>query len=346
VITGLETFQFGRVRAARAAAFAVVLALCGPARGAEAEAAEPVWLTYAGGSECPSESAFTSEVKARLRRAVTFVDRLPARRISVEAQAEGERARGELSIVETSGETTTRSMAAETCAEVASGLALVVALALDPNARTEPLRPADSEPALALDPEPAATGVPPPAVASANSPLRWFGALAGGVGAGYAPVAVVTAGAMLGVRYETGGVLSPSLHMTPSWGETGATGPKLPEATFSWALVRLDACPVRFEPVAALSVGACASSELGRVVAAGNQSEISKPLEKSRLWADLGPSLRSRLAYGDWFLELGGGAFFTLRRDRFLFEYPERGVVVHEVPDLVYGANLALGVEL
>jgi len=314
----------------------------GEAHAAEPETPEVVRLRYSATTECPSEVAFSGEVKARIRKPVTWTATLPARDITVTIQVANDRARGDLDIVETSGERTARSIAADTCAEVASGLALVVALALDPNARTEPLAQSTAPPpSPAAPPLPAKVEPPRPV---RERPVRFFAGLAGGVGGGYAPVANIVAGALLGVRLETDSAFAPSLYLTPSWGKTGVTGPEAAEAKFSWLLVRIDACPLRFRASTSLAFWGCASSELGNVNARG--TAIANPDEQDRLWADLGPGLRGRLALGSWFLDVGGAALFTLTQHRFFFAPDSPDSTVHQTGPVVFGGTLALGGEL
>jgi hypothetical protein len=338
--------RFGVLPMRRCAAQALVLV--GLIGGGEAQAAEPetpeaVRLRYSATEECPSEAAFSGEVKARIRKPVTWTAALPARDITVTIQVANDRARGDLDIVETNGERTARSIAADTCAEVASGLALVVALALDPNARTEPLAQSAAPPPPPVAPPPPAPKVEPPRPVR-ERPLRVFAGLAGGVGSGYAPVANIVAGALLGTRLETDSAFAPSLYLTPSWGKTGVTGPEAAEAEFSWFLVRIDACPVRFRASTSLAFWGCASAELGNVNAIGKA--IANPDEQDRLWADLGPGLRGRLALGSWFLDVGGGLLFTLRQYRFFFAPDSPESTVHQTGPVVFGGTLALGGEL
>lgn len=308
----------------------------------DAHEPERVRLTYEAVEGCPSEAVFSAEIRARIRRPVTFTDEASARQIRVRIPERGERVQGELEIVEPDGQRSTRAIAAATCDEVASGLALVVALALDPNANTDPLTPAER------DPEP----VPPPAAPAddaAETPrsvrrLVPFIGLNGGLGAGHGPVARGAAGVLLGARYETGSIVSPALYLAPSWAKTGVTGPAYDRAVFSWTTLRADACPLRLPARSAFALLPCAAAETGQVSAKGDAGSVDFPMEKSRFFGAVGPSLRGHAGFGSWFVELGAGALFSLVRDEFVFEQPR--ISIHQPWLAVFEASLALGVDI
>ena len=102
------------------------------------EAPALVSLRYTNELGCPSEAEFVDEVTARVRRPVQWTRSDKAIQILVVVRA-GERATGTLQVTQAAAEPTRREFSSSSCAEVGSALALVTALALDPNARTEQL---------------------------------------------------------------------------------------------------------------------------------------------------------------------------------------------------------------
>lgn len=331
---------------------------------------EKVELRFASGAGCPGQTGFVNEVGARIRRPIEWVASNPTTLIVVTLQQTDDHATGKLEVTRSTAEPTRREFIASSCAEVGSALALVTALTLDPNARTEALPPpsndATSEPtptpvtvapavlappvatAPTAPPKPAAT--PAPAPERSAEPSRaptavsavWLGPVAG-VSGGYAPKPLVTFGLSLGARLHTKSGLWPSLQLTPLWGKTGRTGPAAPGGTFAWAMARLEACPTELQLAAPLAMAACAAGELGRLSARGSASNVT-PVAAERWWLAAGGSVALHFRQGPWFARLGAQLLFPTIRDEFVFYDPERSI--HRPSVLTYGANLGLGFEL
>jgi hypothetical protein len=331
---------------------------------------EKVELQFASGAGCPSQAAFVSEVGARIRRPIEWVASNPTTLIVVTLQQAGEHATGKLEVTRSTAEPTRREFIAASCAEVGSALALVTALTLDPNARTEPLPPPSND--VTTEPTPAPVTVAPavlappvatpptaaPAPAADAAPARqspaepsplpapdyaaWLGPSAG-ISVGYAPKPLVTLGLSLGARLRTKSSLSPSLQLTPLWGKTGTTGPAATGGTFAWAMARLEACPSELQLAAPLALAACAAGELGRLSARGSASNIT-PVAAERWWLAAGVTAALHFRQGPWFARLGAQLLFPTIRDEFVFYDPERSI--HQPSLVTYGANLGLGFEL
>ena len=362
-------------RTARALAhvFVVMLMLCATAARAAAQLAEAppsalpeqVELRYAGAQGCPTRAAFIDEVGARIRRPIEWVQAKPDFLISVTLEQTDARATGRLEVVHRGSEPTRREFTASVCAEVGSALALVTALTLDPNARTEalpppsaPAPPAAAEPSAAAPapeaapvapPSPPAPAprseIPPPAVPLAvakSSYAAWLGPAAG-VASGYAAEPLVTFGLSLGVRTFSKGAFSPSLQLTPLWGRTGTTGPSATGGSFAWALARLEACPTQLPLAPSLELVPCAAAEAGQLSARGSAPQI-EAVSADRWWFAGGVTLSLHLTLGHWFARLGAQGLFPATRDDFVFLRPEQDV--HQASAFVYGATLGLGFEL
>jgi hypothetical protein len=335
-----------------------------PARvAAEPAAAKPdsvtqqVSLHYLGEAGCPSEAEFVEEVTARVRRPVEWTQSGAAVQMVVIVRRAGDRASGTLEVVQRSTEPTRREFNSSSCAEVASALALVAALALDPNARTEVL-PSHAQGAQPSAPTPEAAPVPPRASSSetkrvtraASTPapsrppargshyLAWLGPAAT-VASGYASEPLVAVGLILGARAVRPG-FSPGFQLTPAWGKTGTTGPAAAGGSFSWAIARLEACPVRLALARPLTLEPCAAAELGRVSARGESTGIV-PVNAERWWFAAGATLSLHVSFGAGFARLGTLVLFPATRYEFVFRDPDRTIDQADVVSV--GGTLGLG---
>ena len=347
-----------------------MLLLCATAAPAGAQLAqaspsvlpEQVELRYAGAPGCPTRAAFVDEVAARIRRPIEWVQAKPDFLIVVVLEQNDARATGRLDVVHRGSQPTRREFTASACAEVGSALALVTALTLDPNARTEalppPTLPAPSPPTepsapapappVPVPPSPPAPApraeipppVAPPAVAK-PSYAAWLGPAAG-VALGYAAEPLVTLGLSLGARTSSKGPFSPSLQLTPLWGKTGTTGPAATGGSFAWAMARLEACPTQLALAPALELVPCAAAEAGRLSARGSAPQV-EAVSADRSWFAGGVTLSLHLTLGHLFARLGAQGLFPATRDDFVFLQPPKDV--HRASAFVYGATLGLGFE-
>lgn len=333
------------------------------AQSAPPSVPERVELRFNGGAGCPAQSAFVHEVAARVRRPVEWVSESAATQIIVTVTQTADHATGTLQVVTRAAEPTRREFVASTCAEISSALALVTALALDPNARTEalpgPPETPDAAPPEAAPPPvaaPAPVPAPPPVAPPPRQPSRprsevepalryvaWLGP-ALGADLGYAPNVLVTVGLSLGARATVTRLFTPSLQLTPLWGKTGTTGPSVASGSFAWALARLEACPTSVRLTGWLAFEPCVSGELGRLSAAGESSAsiVSVPVE--RWWAAGGAALALHAVSGRWFARLETHGLFPATRDEFVFEDPHRRI--HQPSWFAWGGSLGVGVQL
>jgi hypothetical protein len=118
---------------------------------------QPVRITYLAEGACPGERSFRQDVESR-----TLLARQPAgqetRQFIVMVKDQGRQSLGRLVIGNQHGSVVTREVTGESCAEVASALALITALAIDPQASMGERAPLTAEPALA---NPFAARAPP-----------------------------------------------------------------------------------------------------------------------------------------------------------------------------------------
>jgi hypothetical protein len=364
-----------RLRAAFAGsvtAFAVTTPVAAQS-GSSVKVPEQVELRFNGGPGCPPQATFVHEVAARVRHPVEWVTEHGKTQIVVTiAQAEGH-ATGTLQVVQGAHEPARREFVASSCAEISSALALVTALTLDPNARTDALPSPDdvtppspsvsaasaaspSASAPPVDDGPAASSLPSPRLATEPARPRpgaelvepapryvaWLGPAAS-LDNGYAPGALVTFGLSLGARATLSRLFSSSLQLTPLWGKTGVTGPSTTPGSFAWALARLEACPANVWLARWLSFEPCLSAELGRLAAAGSEAANLVPEPVERWWGGGGAALALHASRGHWFARLETHGLFPATRDQFVVQNPYRQV--HRPSSFAYGLSLGIGAQ-
>ncbi len=337
------------------------LLLAGRARATDPPV-ERVQLVYSAGAGCVDAAAFTGEVSARIHRPIEWVVSPAERVIAVELSPGAGETRGNVEM-RSPPPVTRREFVAATCAEVSAALSLVVALALDPNARVD-LPPSASRPPASANgafpedrapaPVAAADTLPPPEPKNAPEsppsapqpkpmPLFSVGPLAG-VAAGYTPVALITLGGAVGLRSSSQSWLAPSLQLSLQWGETGTTGPAAEGATFGYTLGRLEGCPVQWVITPVLALSPCALLELGSVSAQGASTGVDVPDEARRFWSSLGASLTLLAHSGAFFTRLN--LYGAVPLTRYEFAYLEPFQSVFRPSAAVGGGVVAVGIEL
>lgn len=319
-----QVLQRGVSRLARVVCGVLVSpALC---TGARAQDVVAVRIEYHAPAACPDVRAFIAQVSGRTAR-FRASDESP--RAFVVELTVGDGARGRLTTIDGDARAT-RELDGDTCEEVVSALALVTALAIDPNASTLPVAAAPPPPVVT----PASPPAPLPPIL-AKKPVRWhidagFGVEATGA---VAPNDVLVG---LGPFVEGSidfGVFAPALRVSLR-AAPAATSPVEGGGTarFGWWLVTTEAC-LRWGIVefgrktsgGGLGVAPCA--RLGAGILQADGGDVPEPRGEGRVWLDLGALVRLRWSPARIaFIEATGGAVFPLTRDRFRFEGPDTTV--------------------
>jgi len=290
------------------------------------ENGERIRLDYAGAESCPSKQAFEGLVRGRTSRALFVSDDGDGRVFDVRLTA-GTSPKGRVVVRRGGVFEGTRDVRAETCADVADALALVVALAIDPMARTKPLAsPPEPEPPppspRSAEPEPIA-----PPVTTTETPVapsvverRSRGAFSLGT-----DVAIVTGAApttLLGVSPVVAGKwpigsMAIGAHLGFVHARTGEVSVPGGAAAFTWNVGQLDGCLTPW-PAARARLSACARVQGGVLDASG--LAIPSPKSESRAWLATGPLLRAEWSIvGPLFVDANLGMMFHVMVDRFYF---------------------------
>ena len=281
----------------------------------------------------------------------------PAVRSFAVALEIGPPANGSVTLKDASGHQGTRRVQADTCADVADALSLVVALAIDPGARSLPERmpspPAEWTPPRSAAPasssaspnllsapgEPQEGAAPPPRGAIRTGA---HGVLFAGVDfsmdSGVSPSTLFGPSPFLGWQAGSAKALAPSFRLAFLRAATGAIGAPDGTATFTWTVGRLDACSVALAGEG-LRATACVRAEAGSLQVTGGA--IADSLTRVRPWLAAGV-----LARGEWtflaplFLDAEVGALVRATTDRFFF-VPD--TTVYKVPSLGASASVGAG---
>ncbi len=325
-----------------------------------------VFLEYAAPGNCPTAQDFAASVKGRTAQAeLTDDEALAAVALHVTVRPTGSSYAGHMDMVAHPGATSARDVEDLRCADVVDALALVTALAVDPNATSPRAAPppaaskADTPPPVAPAPEPPPVPPPPPAPpppiaapsaapsapsagppARQREPRRWHL----GVGASAALLGDVAPDVMLGgagyveLGASGGGAFRPSVRVSLLAATNGAFEARA--AAFTLLSAQVDGCPVRLGGDV-LSLRPCAAVQVGDLLAAG--IDVASPIHAADPWFALG--LLARARWAPWragpFLEVEGGVEVPITRPTFEFDAPV--VVVHQ-PGTAPCASLGAGV--
>ena len=325
---------------------------------ARVAAAEPesVRIDYVAPTGCPDAAGFMRSLRERTSRFRQAATDEPVRRFLVRVTASASAFAGRLEIRNPDGSTAFRSVDAAVCDEVASALALMTALAIDPDALTSGTKAAAKRPGEpapesaggpAGRPAPAAaaavTAKPPRAPEAPSEPWRWSAGVKGHLTFAVSPSLGGGGDLFVDAEAPAASRLGPAVRVGIFLNQSTV---KLPGvvARFRWAAAAVEACPTRLG-VAPLRLTAhpCLAIRLG--VLQGEGREISHPEAKVSLWTDAGPLLRLRFsATARLLVEAQAALLLPLHRPTFEVSDVSAGTTtrVYAVPRI--GGSVGLGV--
>jgi hypothetical protein len=299
---------------------------------ASAEPRRTYSLEYSAPAACPDRFELVTQIERR-----SHVARLVAHdarfRLRVELTRAAEQTEGVFDLKE-GGAQTRRTVHGESCARVVAALALMAAVAMDPNAETGPLEP-EPKPAAPRPARPA-----PRARAPATARSRWQvqAGFVGGVTGGVAPSVVPFYGLWLGATPRDTNAWRPELRLAALIARDDAeraTG----SASFTWTAARAELCVPHVALSRDFEAAPCALADAGRVHGLGY--DTANPETHNATWLALG--LQAEL---DWSVEHSllvsaqAGAVAPLKHDTFTLP----NLTLHRIPDVAGFASLSLGV--
>jgi hypothetical protein len=314
-----------------------------------ASAAHPLPLEYSAPPSCLDRPSFLKEVEQRLPRSTVNVRSL---RVAIEPASREFVAR--LVIADAGGAVAEREINGATCKEVASAMAVVVALVLTelsgqgaslPAPRPAPA-PSDRPPAPPAAPSDARAPAAPPAdpdrIDSQATPGIRFGAGLLGTATGGMSPGVAWGG--LGY-FELGGLERPALRLGLGARATRSFESGPGAARFEWFGGKLDGCWPLTSIGANAWLAGCAMVEAGALRAHGSGVDTANSTVDP--WLALGVLLRPAFRTGSVIFQADFGPTFPLLDRTFVFRTgPESEAVVHELPRVSWQLGVGAGLEL
>jgi len=334
----------------------VAMAALAHAAGPEAPP-RAVRIEYEAAAGCPDERGFEGQVRARLATKIVASPE-GASSVRVRIAPHGPSFEGDIVLTDPKGHESRRRVEGR-CADVTAALALITALALDPAASTASDPSSETQTAPALPAPASSTPAPSPPSAAGPSPPKptapaaaresredvepasrsealsedgvrggerargrgWGVSIGAGAGltTGVAPRALLSIPAFLDVWRRSTSAFAPALRLRFERADSGADVTSGGSGgDFTWTAGSVDFCPVSWAPWR-FRLWPCARAEGGALSATG--VGVSPARTQIRSWFTLGLVARARvMVVGSLFLEIEGGGFAPLIRDRFFVD--------------------------
>jgi hypothetical protein len=313
--------------------------------------AEAVSLLYEDSPppDCPTEAEFEAEV-AKLTSKAHFTKERRARRVRIELSSGGRDVTGRL--VSGDGKNqSSRELRGKTCREVASALAIAVALTIDPEALLGPSEATPAKPpeaAAAPEPPPAAPKPPPPkpkpAAPLAPRPVAPPAPTRVHFGVGVGLTLEGTWAPRMSPGGKVLGVIAPGDHLRVALGFTRFLTREVDDVSFGAWLVD-GSVSYNLAVLGVVRPFASLGYELGMIEASG--SGLPTTVEAERPWQAASAGVGLRLETEGFFLQVGGSLVVPLYRQRYLVSDSLGKVsLLYEVPPVGLKQETSLGVFL
>jgi hypothetical protein len=283
---------------------AALVMLGAAAYAAPNEDEAPVRLIYRATEGCPDQADFLARIHVRTSRTRSARPGEVAWTFDVIIDA-GPPASGSVTVFEPDFPMGTRRMHADTCADVADALALVIALSIDPHAAISPGAPA------ALLPPAAPSSLPTTELRQSFAPLRtdrpqfenhsWspsradvFAGVDLVVAYGVAPSALVSGSPYVGWRANVIGAFDPSFRLAYTGAAADVKVATTGSAAFTWTVGRFDACLAEWSQ-GPVRLAACARVEAGALKVTA--SDVPGSETRVRPWLAIGPLVRAEWSF-------------------------------------------------
>lgn len=303
---------------------ALVVGLALNPSAANAEEPRRFTLDYQAGASCPDQAELLAEIRRRIPNAERALGGSPELHARLKVATSGGRQLGSIDVDGLEGFTHREVEAAE-CAEVVRALALILAIALDPDSES----PTD----VTVGPTKPSQVVPNRIGPALSGPgLRWAAGASVGFSGGVAPGAVLSEALFVELRRGLDPGWSAHVRLEGVHAHGAATA-DAGTANFDLLALRVASCPYRVG--VNLAVSGCASFDWGRLQGSGSHTRAAH--SESATWVGPGAFVAAELSVLPRLrlqLELGG--LVPLVRDSFYFGPTE---TVHRIPDLAgFGA--------
>jgi hypothetical protein len=330
-----------RRQLAQASALAILLA-GGIAQGAQTT---PVRLRYTAPAECPDQQGFFEQVSARTKLARLAHASEPATTLTVRIKNVRGGSAGTIELSTPTRRTAQRQVKAASCEQVVAALALMTALAIDPDASTEPV---SKRPLPAPKPERKPAPKPRPRTQrrtpkdqAASALTRWKGGVSLELLGGIAPELVPAVRPFLELDREGHAPWGFAARLSVARFQTEVPAAAGKAEFLLWS-ARLEGCPAHLRAARPLWISACLSFDFGELTATGYG--ITPSEQVSRPWLAPGAITRLEVRLFDALaLEVASEIMFPLVRDRFFVGTDE---TLHRTPAVAGGGAMGVGVRL
>ncbi|MEI9936460.1 MAG: hypothetical protein WDO69_04475 [Pseudomonadota bacterium] len=315
------------------AGWLALLCLVGPARAAKP--GQAFRLEYWAEGRCPDADEFARQIQTRAPRLRLAEADEPALGFYAELVEHAGTATGRLTARSPDGREVVREVRGPTCDDVATALALIAALAADPNQPVEeappgavaPPRPVrhrtEHEAAPELAPEPDPTP-------------RWTFGIGGGLGfdSAVAPNPSYCLGIAFDAEGYPGTAWRPLLSVSLMRSVSSSTRTQGGTASFDWLAFRMAACPARWPEETPLFFRPCGFMDAGLL---GGEVELDANSQaQTKSWLAVGGFLRTEALVGEVVsFQLDGGVSVPLIHSSFsagddqpiAFQVPASGIL-------------------
>jgi len=319
------------------AAGLALLCLAMPARAAKS--GQAFRLEYWAAGSCPDAAEFARQIQTRAPRLRLAEGDEPALGFYAELVEHGGDATGRLTARSADGREVVREVRGPTCEDVATALALIAALAADPN---QPVN--DQAPQAHKAPRVATASRPPvpeerslPVVEPTDDPKqRWtFGV---GAGVGFESSIAPNPGYGLSIAFDAEGYPGsgwrPLFSLSAMRAASATTQSKEGNTTsFDWVTFRLAACPARWPEETPLFIRPCGFLDGGFL--AGDIQRGGSSQAETKPWFALGGFLRTEALVAEVLsFQLDGGVTVPLIRSQFSADCSDCGTssIAFQVP--------------
>jgi len=290
-----------------------------------ADAGQPFRLEYWAKGHCPDAAEFARQIQSRAPHLRLAEGDEPALGFYAELVEGGGSATGRLTARSPDGREVVREVGGQTCDDVVTALALIAALAMDPNQPATRPR-ARREQRHTVEPEAVVDSTPEPV-----SPLeRWTYGVGGGLG--FESAIAPSPGFGLDVMFEAeapgGSALRPLLLVSAHRSSSPGTQTEGGTVALTWLALRSAVCPLRWPEQTPLYLRACGFLDIGALQ--GSASNQFESHSATHTWFAGGGFGRLEAMVGDVAFELDGGvAVPFLHQD---FGVPNQALAAFSTP--------------
>ncbi|HET7545961.1 MAG TPA: hypothetical protein VFK05_39100 [Polyangiaceae bacterium] len=321
------------VRGATGVGFAGFLSLLSLATHAGAsKPGQAFRMEYWADGACPDATEFARQIQTRAPRLRLAEGDEPALGFYAELIDHGHGASGRLTARSPDGREVVREVRGPTCADVSTALALIAALAADPNQPVDEQAPKAT--AAKKTPRTSSAEEALPHLDEPEAERRWTFGVGGGVG--FESSIAPNPGYGLGVVFEAESHGNPGLRalftLAAMRAVTSNTQTQGGNVSFDWVTFRLAVCPARWPEETPLFVRPCGFLDGGFL--GGDVEHAGNSQAKTEPWFALGGFLRTEALVGEVVsFQLDGGVTVPLVRSSFsagvgqptAFEVPSSG---------------------